>query len=161
MFEVDLDTETIWFENAWCSRDDLARKIRSMIDAGDYLVARPSQALESLTQSLANARVLPVRVPVELADALTAVAQRENRSVGGIIREALTAFVGLRSGGVPADASTGNATVPAMPAAQPAVETESVSPEEAQAAVALTPKKKDAPENEPRSDVMEKRWFGR
>ncbi len=159
MFEVDLDTESIWFDNAWCSRDDLARKIRSMIDAGDYLVARPSQALEALTQSLANARVLPVRVSVELADALTAVAQRENRSVGGIIREALTAFVGLRSSGASPDGASASATQPAAPAQAP-METEAVTPEEAQTAVALTPKKKDA-EGEPRNDVMEKRWFGR
>lgn len=160
MFEVDLDTETIWYDNAWCSRDDLARKVRSMIDEGDYLVARPSSALEQLTQALANARVLPVRVPVELADALTAVAQRENRSVGGIIREALTAFVGLRSTGAPADAAGGNPNA-TLPAAQPAAETDSVSPEEAQSAVALTPKKKDGGETEPRNDAMEKRWFGR
>jgi hypothetical protein len=156
MLEVDLDTETIWFENAWCSRDDLARKVRSMIDAGDYLVARPSQALEALTQSLSSARMLPVRVPAELSDVLNTVAQREGRTVGGIVREALTAFVGMRSAGAPADAAS--VTMPTTPL--PNVDSESVSPEEAQAAVALTPKKKDA-EGEQRKDVMEKRWFGR
>ena len=36
----------------------------------------------------------------------------------------------------------------------------SVTAEEAESAVALTPKKKET-EGEPRSDAMEKRWFGR
>jgi len=33
---IDLDAEAIQFEGHWYTRDELARKIKSMLDAGDF-----------------------------------------------------------------------------------------------------------------------------
>lgn len=154
MYEIDLDTETLWYDGAWQSRDDLARKIRSMIDAGDYRVAQPSQALEFLTQSVANARAITVRLPAEVADALTALGQRDGRPVGALVREAIAAVLG-KHGAAPA--ATALAATPGA-AATAGVETAPASPEEAATAVTMTPKKK---ESEPERKDVEKRWFGR
>lgn len=90
-YEIDYDSEAVFFENAWHSRADLAQQIRAMIDRGDYRVARPSAALEALEAGLSGARVLAVRVSPELADSVEEKAGREGRSVAAVIRDALQA----------------------------------------------------------------------
>lgn len=90
-FEIDYDSESVFYENAWHSRADLAQQIRAMIDRGDYRVARPSAALEALESGLSGARVLAVRVSPELADAVEEKAGREGRAVAAVIRDALHA----------------------------------------------------------------------
>lgn len=97
-FEIDLDSECVWLDDAWLNREDLVRKIRAMIDAGDYQLARPSQALETLTRSLAQARLLALRINPEMSDALNALAQQIGRPMGAVAREAIAAFLASAAG---------------------------------------------------------------
>ncbi len=108
-YEIDYDAEAVFFENGWRGRQDLARLIRSMIDKGDYRVARPSAVLEKLEAALAGARVLAVRVPPDLAEAVEARAAREGRTVSSVLRVALGGFLGLAS-------NTGGITIPSFEA---------------------------------------------
>ena len=92
-FPIDVDAEAIFLDGAWYTREDLSRRIRAMLDAGDFNVARPSMALQELTQLMQGVRTMAFRAPPELADALTQLATRMGQSVGGIIREAVTQFI--------------------------------------------------------------------
>lgn len=65
---IDVDAEAIFLDGAWYTREDLARKIKSMIDAGDFNVARPSAALEALSATLQQVRTLSFRVTPDLAE---------------------------------------------------------------------------------------------
>lgn len=86
---IDVDAEAIFFEGAWYTREDLARKIKSMIDGGDFNVARPSAALEALSSTLGQVRTLSFRVTPDLAEALNQLANRTGNSVGQLVREAV------------------------------------------------------------------------
>lgn len=164
-FEIDLDSECVWLDDAWLNREDLVRKIRTMMDAQNFEIARPSQALEALTKALASARLLALRITPEMSDALNAAAQAANRPVGAVARDAIAAWL---ASGQPA-AAAAQPSAPAVPPVslpqptlaadvsatvivnQAAVTTETVTPEEAASAVALTPKRKE--------EDVEKRWF--
>jgi hypothetical protein len=91
--DIDLDSEAVWLDGAWYTRDELARRIKQMIEAGDFRVARPSQALERLEAALVQARVLSLRVPADLADAVTEAATRLGRPVGHLVREAMAYYL--------------------------------------------------------------------
>lgn len=93
-YPLDLDAETISLDGHWYTRDELARRIKTMLDAGDFSVTRPSQALEQLTQTLAALRTIAFRAPPDLADALAARAARLGKTPGGVVREALIAYLG-------------------------------------------------------------------
>lgn len=92
-FPVDVDAEAIFLDGAWYTREDLSRRIRAMLDSGDFNVARPSMALQELTQMMQGVRTLAFRATPELADALTSLASRLGQSVGGVIREAVTQYI--------------------------------------------------------------------
>ena len=91
--DIDLDSESVWLDGAWYTRDELARRIKEMIEAGDFRVSRPSQALERLEAALAQARVVTVRMPAELADAVGAAAVRLGRPMGHLVREAVAYYL--------------------------------------------------------------------
>jgi predicted DNA-binding protein len=91
--DIDLDSESVWLDGAWYTRDELARRIREMIEAGDFRVSRPSQALERLEAALAQARIVNVRMPMDLSEAVTATAQRLGRPVGHLVREAVAYYL--------------------------------------------------------------------
>lgn len=141
-FEVDYDAEAVWFDGAWLGREDLARRIKQMIESGDYRVARPSQALERLEGALAGARVLAVRVAPELADALEQAAARAGRPSSALLRDALGYYLGaaqqapaaapVESNGYETDGSEGLVAEP-------------VTPDDAIGIVELTPKSKEEP----------------
>lgn len=107
--EIDYDNETIFFDNGWRTREDLARQIKAMIDRGDYRVALPSSRLERLEAALAGARILAARTPPELAEAIEARAAREGRSVGALMREALGRYLEGSSSGQPLRQGSGSA----------------------------------------------------
>jgi hypothetical protein len=86
--DIDLDSESVWLDGAWYTRQDLARRIKEMIETGDFRVSRPSQALERLEAALAQARVVTVRMPADLADTISATASRLGRPIGHLVREA-------------------------------------------------------------------------
>jgi predicted DNA-binding protein len=64
-----------------------------MIETGDFRVSRPSQALERLEAALAQARVVTVRMPADLADTVHATATRLGRPVGHLVREAVAYYL--------------------------------------------------------------------
>jgi hypothetical protein len=91
--DIDLDSESVWLDGAWYTRQDLARRIKEMIETGDFRVSRPSQALERLEAALAQARVVTVRMPADLADTVAATASRLGRPVGHLVREAVAYYL--------------------------------------------------------------------
>jgi hypothetical protein len=90
---IDVDAEAIFLDGVWYTRDDLGRKIKTMIDKGDFNVARPSAALEALSATMLAVRTLSFRATAELGDALTQAATRTGNSVGQLIREAIMQFL--------------------------------------------------------------------
>ncbi len=102
-FEIDYDAEAVWLGDAWFTRDELAGRIKAMIESGDYRLARPSAALERLEAAMAEARVVAARVAPELAVAVEQAAEAAGRPVGTVIRDALAYYLGaqtaLRQGG--------------------------------------------------------------
>lgn len=91
--DIDLDSESVWLDGAWYTRQELARRIKEMIETGDFRVSRPSQALERLEASLAQARVVNVRMPADLADAVASAAGRLGRPMGHLVREAVAYYL--------------------------------------------------------------------
>jgi predicted DNA binding CopG/RHH family protein len=91
--DIDLDTESVWLDDAWYTRDQLARRIKEMIEAGDFRVSRPSQALERLEAALAMAQVVSVRLPSDLLEAVSGTAARLGRPMGHLIREAVAYYL--------------------------------------------------------------------
>ncbi len=91
--DIDLDSESVWLDGTWYAREGLAQRIKEMIEAGDFRVARPSQALERLEAALGQAQVVSVRVPADLAAAANATAARLGRPVGHLIREAIAYYL--------------------------------------------------------------------
>ncbi|GEM_PF-2188656 len=89
LMPIDLDAEAILFDGQWSTRDDLARRIKGMLDGGDYSISRPSTALEQLTQTIASVRTLAFRATPDLVEALNMAAARSGKSVGGFIRDLL------------------------------------------------------------------------
>jgi hypothetical protein len=111
---IDVDAEAIFFDGGWYTREDLSRRIKAMLDSGDYNVARPSAALEQLTQTLGSVRTLVFRCTPNLAEALHQAAAKSGHSVGGVIRDAVSAYLS-QLGAAPAGTSSGG------PAAKPSV----------------------------------------
>jgi hypothetical protein len=91
--DIDLDSESVWLDGAWYARGQLAQRIKEMIEAGDFRVARPSQALERLEAALGQAQLVSVRMPADLAEAAEATAARLGRPVGHLIREAIAYYL--------------------------------------------------------------------
>lgn len=92
---IDLDTESIQYDEQWYTREELARRIKTMLDNGDFAVGRPSQALEQLTLTLSNLRTIAFKITPEMADAVQQAAARQGRTVGGLIREAISDYLGF------------------------------------------------------------------
>lgn len=91
--DIDLDAEAIWLDGAWHTREALARRIKQMVESGEYKVARLSEALESLESALARTRILSSRVPEDLAEALAAAGAQLGRPVGHLVREAVDYYL--------------------------------------------------------------------
>jgi hypothetical protein len=91
--DIDLDAEAIWLDGAWYTRQELAKRIKKLVDEGDFRVARPSEALERLEAELAATHVLSTRVPADLAAALAAAAKQTGRPVGRLVREAMAYYL--------------------------------------------------------------------
>jgi predicted DNA-binding protein len=118
--DIDLDSEAVWLDGAWYTRDELARRIKQMIESGDFRVSRPSQALERLEAALGQAQVVAVRMPADLAEAAHATASRLNRPVGHLVREAIAYYLAAAAayGASQAAAQAAAAQAPTQAAAQ-------------------------------------------
>ena len=113
---IDLDSESIQLENGWYTRDELARKIRAMLDSGDFSIGRPSQALEELTTVLNSLQTLAFRVTPEMADTITAEASRRGKTVASLVRDAVASMLALPSTEVGGGArGSSNPEVPIVP----------------------------------------------
>ena len=123
--EIDLDAEALWFDGAWCTREDLARRIRELVEAGDYRVSRLSEALERLESALARTHVVATRVPAELAAALAVAARQAGRPMGHLVREAMAYYLAA------AAAYTAAQKAPSPPSADVDVSTGAAGAEEA------------------------------
>ncbi len=119
---IDLDAEAILFDSHWCTRDELARRIRGMLDSGDYSITRQSAALELLTQTLNSVRTVAFRATPDLVEAVNLGAARAGKSVGGYIRDLL---MGALSGQTAAP----HGTDPEMPVPTPAPSGPAVGPQ--------------------------------
>ncbi|MFO0584511.1 MAG: hypothetical protein U0229_19755 [Anaeromyxobacter sp.] len=120
--DIDLDSESVWLDGAWFTREELARKIREMIEQGDFRVSRPSQALERLEAAIGQARTVNVRMPMDLAEAVAATAHRLGRPVGHLVREAVSYYLAAAAAyGLP-DATAAEPEPPAAGATGPASE---------------------------------------
>jgi hypothetical protein len=91
--DIDLDSESVWLDGAWYTRDALAQRIRDMIQQGDFRVSRPSQALERLEAALARSRAISVRMPADLYEAVAAAGTRLGRPPGHLVREAIAYYL--------------------------------------------------------------------
>ncbi|MBK7858252.1 MAG: ribbon-helix-helix protein, CopG family [Archangiaceae bacterium] len=126
---IDIDAEAIFFDGHWYTRDDMARRIKAMLDQGDFAVTRPSQALEQLTQVVSSVRTLAFRATPDMIESINAGAARAGKSVGAFIRDALSQQLGLPSSDFgPANLEPGQPASPGQsqlqtPAARPADET--------------------------------------
>ncbi|MDR0965972.1 MAG: ribbon-helix-helix protein, CopG family [Myxococcales bacterium] len=92
-FEVDLDMESIWFGDAWRTRDDLAKEIRAKLEAGNYQIAQPSQAIEVLNHTINQMRVVSLRLSAEMAEALEAAGQEMGQPINAVIRQLVHAWL--------------------------------------------------------------------
>ncbi len=116
---IDLDAEAILFDGHWCTRDELARRIRGMLDSGDYAITRQSAALELLTQTLNSVRTVAFRATPDLVEAINLGAARAGKSVGGYIRDLLLQSLGGQAAAPVPHHTDPEAPVPTAPAASP------------------------------------------
>ena len=124
---IDIDAEAIYFDGHWYTRDDMARRIKAMLDQGDFAVSRPSAALEQLTSIISSVRTLAFRATPDMIEAINAGAARAGKSVGAYLRDALSQQLGLPSsdfGPGPVQLATPvPAPSPSQPQARPPDET--------------------------------------
>jgi hypothetical protein len=92
---IDLDQEAVQYDGSWYTRDELARKIKTSLENGDYAISRPSQALEYLTAQLGATKLLSFKVTEETAELLKQAATRSNRTSAAILRDALAAALSI------------------------------------------------------------------
>lgn len=129
--KIDLDAEAIWHDDRWYTKDELAAAVRAKLEKGEFDVAALSAALERLHNAAANTRVVAFRADAELADALTAHAQRANVSIGAVLRYAVKQVL---------DSDPSLRPIDLHAAAQSVTTVEPALPEEHAEAVALRPK---------------------
>jgi hypothetical protein len=158
-FEFDLDGEQVLFDGTWYSKDELARKIKTMVESGDFRVSRPSAALEALQATLGSMRTLTVRLPADVAEALADVASRAGQPLGTMVRDVLIRLAlphGRPGVAIP---------LPPTPSGEAVGVSDSgvVSEAEAAAAVVLTPKRRneDTAERETTPVDRDAGWFTR
>lgn len=120
-FPVDVDAEAIFLDGAWYTREDLSRRVRAMLDQGDFNVARPSAALQELTQTMQGIRTLAFRATPTLAEQLTEYATRNQLSVGAVIRDAVAQFIsGERPAPIALDTTVSSQNLPRVADPEPA-----------------------------------------
>jgi hypothetical protein len=175
-FPIDVDAEAVFVDGNWFTREDLSRRIKAMLDAGDFNVARPSVALQELMQLMQGVRTMAFRAPPDLADAVNQFASQSGQTVGGVLREAVSQYLTAARQPRPSSPSQAHVISNASPPASatpdvPKVMVEaSVIPDTTIMAgpgalraagiepMELTNKKKQNSEGAP-TDATEQRWF--
>lgn len=155
-YEVDLDQETIRFEDEWLGRQQLADKIKSMIDSQNYSISTAGQALEYLERTLSDVRTFKVKLSAADATRVERHAQRSNIALAAFVRQAVQAYLAAQPPMAEGDESAAPGPVPisgppeSLAAAVDAssnspmmttITTEPFTPGEEESAVELTDKK--------------------
>lgn len=93
MHSVDIDSETILLDGAWRTREELVLDIRTMLDAGNYGIARHSAALEALAEAMSDVRRIEFKATSSLTDDLHAAAAKEGRTPDALLRDAVARYL--------------------------------------------------------------------
>jgi hypothetical protein len=135
-YEIDLDRERVFFEGEWLGCQELADKIRRMIDSQDFRIGTAGNALEYLQTCLATAREFSVRLAPQDVVLLERHAQRSGIDTGVFIRQAVQAYLAAQPPLEDRFESRKQSS---------AITTEPARPEDAGSAVALTERKPQPP----------------
>ena len=151
--EVDVDTERVQIDGAWLTKAELSQRIQAMLASHDFRITRLSEALEQLSQAVgAYSKSVTVKLTAEQYAKLEAAGQKLGKSPGAFARDllgqVLTAPMATAKPSAPVMEQSPAPVVARLPA--PIVEPTpapvihaDVTPEEAAAALTITPKKRD------------------
>lgn len=165
-YDVDIDAQKVNFEGEWLTKDELAEKIRKMIDSQDFRIGTAGNALEFLQKTMANIQELSVKIGPADADSLEKYAKRAGLETGIFIRQAILAYLSAQP---PLEEGGGGGEVEKV--SLTTITTEPARPEEEPQAVELTEKKTQAPtskvlvdpslqtEEHPSGIASEDTWF--
>lgn len=165
-YDVDIDAQKVNYEGEWLTKDELAGKIRKMIDGQDFRIGAAGNALEFLQKTLANVREFSVKIGPSDADCLQRHAQKAGLETGVFIRQAILAYLAAQP---PLDEPGGERQAERV--SLTTITTEPAKPEEETQAVELTEKKTQAPtskvlvdpslqaEEHPSGIASEETWF--
>ncbi|RME25459.1 MAG: hypothetical protein D6806_07835 [Deltaproteobacteria bacterium] len=133
-FQVDLDREAVLYENEWLRAEQLADRIKRMIESQDFRIAAAGMALEHLQKCLKGARSFTVKLLEEDAARLEAYASQAGKTAETFVRQAVLAYLAAQP------------PLPEQPVQKKAdtpdtITTEPVQPGEAEQVVELTNKK--------------------
>ncbi|NMB76525.1 MAG: ribbon-helix-helix protein, CopG family [Myxococcales bacterium] len=141
-FEIDLDREKIRYDNEWLGREELAVRIKRMIDQQDFRLGGVGQALEALQAALSSARTLSVKFSPEELERLEQHARSAGVSGPALVRQAVQAYLAAQAAPVSLPPPR---PLPIPPPVLTAITTEPVKPGEEGAAIPLTGKKNAEP----------------
>jgi len=135
-YDVDIDAQKVNFEGEWMTKDELAEKIRKMIDSQDFRIGTAGNALEFLQKTMANIQEFNVRMGPFDADTLMRHARKAGLETGVFIRQAILAYLAAQP---PLEEEDGGAE--AGKVSLTTITTEPAKPEDETQAVELTEKK--------------------
>ncbi len=92
-FEVDIEQEKVQYEGEWIGRQELADKIKKMIDSQDFKIGIVGSALEYLQHAIANAKEFSVKLTEYNAKILEKHAERAGLEITSFIRQAIQAYL--------------------------------------------------------------------
>ncbi len=93
-FELDIDREAVNFDGEWLTRGDLEARIKEMVTAGDFKVARHSLALEQLGETLSDVAAVELKLTPEVLATFQRMADFEKRPLAMVLRRALVHYIG-------------------------------------------------------------------
>jgi hypothetical protein len=135
-YDVDIDAQKVNFEGEWMTKDELAEKIRKMIDSQDFRIGTAGNALEFLEKTMANIQEFAVKVGPADADSLQKHAKKAGLETGVFIRQAILAYLAAQP---PLEDGEGTAEIGKV--SLTTITTEPAKPEDETQAVELTEKK--------------------
>jgi hypothetical protein len=135
-YDVDIDAQKVNFEGEWMTKDELAEKIRKMIDSQDFRIGTAGNALEFLQKTMANIQEFSVKVGPADAESVQKHAKKAGLGTGVFIRQAILAYLAAQP---PLEDDSGGAE--AGKVSLTTITTEPAKPEDETQAVELTEKK--------------------
>ncbi len=142
LYEVDIDQEKVLFDNEWLGRQELADKIKHMIESQDFRISAAGNALEFLVNAVSNARRIEIKLSATDADRLDRYAERARVKPPAFARQAIQAYLAAQ----PPLENAGQTVPTQQPQPQPqpvvtTITTEPAKPGEEAEAVELTDRK--------------------